>query len=103
MGIFAEDTARALPVHARGAGRVRHRVAETRQAGAATTAPSQDEIVPVTVEGRKGGERRSSNDEQPRKAEPDEDPDAQARLRQGRHGDGGEFLARSPTARPRWC
>ena len=33
MGTFAEDTRAALPVHARGAGRLRHREPEARQAG----------------------------------------------------------------------
>ncbi len=50
-----------------------------------------DEIVAVTVKTRKG-EVQVAQDEQPRKADSGQDPHPQARLRQGRHGDGRELL-----------
>ncbi len=47
------------------------------------------EIAPVEVTTR-AGTATIDTDEQPGKARPEKNPDAQAGLRQGRHGDGGE-------------
>ena len=50
-----------------------------------------DEIVAVKIPG-KGGEIEVATDEQPRRADPRKNSDAEARLRKGRHGHGGEFV-----------
>ena len=62
----------------------------------------EKEIVPVTVVSRKG-EVTVDIDEQPGKGNPDEDPAAEARLRQGRARSPPRPHRRSATAPPRWC
>ena len=111
MGTFAEDCARELPVHARGAGRLCASTSlEARANARSPTAPSPGEIAPVSVKAGKardaGRDRRAAAQGEAR-----QDPDAQARLPRRRHGDRGQFQldlrrrrgarADAPLARPR--
>ena len=68
------DRAR-LPVHPRGAGRLRHRLADPRQGGAARRAPSTARSSPVEVTGRKGADDRRQR-RAARQGRPRQDPDA---------------------------
>ena len=65
MGTFGEDCARQVRVHARGAGRVRDRVAAARASAATDDGAFAAEIAPVDREGPQGRRRRSTIDEQP--------------------------------------
>ena len=82
MGTFAEDTRTALPVHARGAGRVRHREPQARQGG------QRGRLV---RQGDRAGHRaravpapsRSTQDEQPFTADPAKIPKLKPAFREG--------------------
>ena len=90
MGAFAEDCAEKYRVHARGAGRVRDRVADARAAG------EQGRLVRLGDRaGRPSRPARATtfveNDEQPSRRNLEKIPDAEARVPQGRHGDRREL------------
>ena len=62
-----------------------------------------DEIVPVTIRTRKG-EKVVDTDEHPKHGTTVGDAgEAPARLRERRHGDGGECFPESMTEARRWC
>ena len=89
MGTFAEDTAQHYQFtrEAQDA----FAVESLKRAKTANEDGSfAKEIVPVTVKGR-SGEHGGGRDEQPFTADPDQDPQAQARIPRGRHGHGGQL------------
>ena len=102
MGTFAEDCADEVSLHARGAGRVRDRVAARARSAANDDGTFAWEIAPVTVAGRKG-DTVVDRDEQPFKAMPDKIPTLQARRSARTARSRRPTRARSPTAPRRWC
>ena len=103
MGTTAENVAHQVPDHPRAAGRVRAGRRSRRRSAAQKSGRFKDEIVPVTIKGRKG-DTVVSDDEYIRH---DASLETMAKLRpaftQGRHGDGRQRLAASMTAARRWC
>ena len=81
MGTFAEDCAESLSVHARGAGRLRARLAGARATRDARGAFAW-EITPVTVKAGKT-ETLVAPDEQPPKARLDKIPTLKPAFRKG--------------------
>ena len=89
MGTFAEDCAASLSVHPEGTGRLRAKLARTRQ--------PRDQEWRFRLgdragqrEGRQGRDARRDR-RTTAQSEARQDPDAQARLPRRRHGDGGQF------------
>ncbi len=101
MGSFAEETRARLSVHPRGAGRLRHRLADPRPAGA-----EQRRLRPRDRRGRdrrpQGPDRRSTRTSSPPRATPSKIPTPEARLRQGRHDHRRQRLVDLATAPPPW-
>ena len=84
MGSFAEETRRRISVHPRGAGRLRHRSPDAAPSRRSRAAPSTARSSPSRSPAARGP-MTVDTDEQPAKGDASQDPDAEARLRQGRH------------------
>ncbi len=89
MGILRRGLRAEIQVHARGAGRLRRRLAAARAEG------EQGGLVRLGDHAARRQSRERREVHRDRRAavqgQPGEDPDAEARLPQGRHGDGGEL------------
>ena len=90
MGTFAEDCAADLPVYARGAGRLRHRLADARaegHRGRQFRRPRSRRSPSRSGKGRDHGRAGRTAGQ----GAAGQDPQLEAGLPRGRHGDGGQF------------